>query len=73
MILVQLEMEKDLTLLISKYMFDRFRELKVSVKLTRDSDETLDSSERVNRILDGFGNDNNVIVISNHINAGGWR
>ena len=71
MILVQLEMEKDLTLLISKYMFDRFRELKVSVKLTRDSDETLDSSERVNRILDGFGNDNNVIVISNHINAGG--
>ena len=63
--------EKDLTLLISKYMFDRFRELKVPVKLTRDSDETLDSSERVNRILDAFGNDNNVIVISNHINAGG--
>ena len=63
--------EKDLTLLISKYMYDRFRELKVPVKLTRDTDETLNSTERVNRILNSFGNDKDVIVISNHINAGG--
>ena len=63
--------EKDLNLLISTYMYDRFRELGVPVKMTRTTDETLDSSERVNRILDAYGNGEDVIVISNHINAGG--
>lgn len=63
--------EKDLNLLISTYMYDRFRELGVPVKMTRTTDETLDSTERVNRILDAYGNGKDVIVISNHINAGG--
>ena len=63
--------EKDLNLLISMYMYDRFRELGVPVKMTRFTDETLDLSERVDRILDAYGNDENVLVISNHINAGG--
>jgi len=63
--------EKDLNLLISTYMYDRFRELGVPVKMTRTTDETLDSSERVDRILDAYGNGKDVIVISNHINAGG--
>ena len=63
--------EKDLTLDISKYMFDRFRELGVPVSITRDSDITLSPSDRVDRILSFYGNDPNVIVISNHINAGG--
>lgn len=63
--------EKDLNLLISTYMYDRFRELGVPVKMTRTTDETLDSTERVDRILDAYGNGKDVIVISNHINAGG--
>lgn len=52
-------------------MYDRFRELGVPVKMTRTTDETLDSTERVDRILDAYGNGKDVIVISNHINAGG--
>lgn len=63
--------EKNLTLDISKYMFDRFRELGVPVSITRDSDITLSPSDRVDRILSFYGNDPNVIVLSNHINAGG--
>ena len=63
--------EKDLTLLISKYMYDRLRELGVPVKMTRTTDETLDSTTRSKRILDAFGNGKDVIVVSNHINAGG--
>lgn len=63
--------EKDLTLRAAKYMYDRFNDLGVPVKLTRSDDETLPKKERVNRILDAFGNRDDVIVISNHINAGG--
>ena len=63
--------EKDLNLAISQYMYNRFRELGIPVKLTRNSDVTLTPSERTRTILDAYGNDPNVIVISNHINAGG--
>lgn len=61
--------EKDLTLQISQYMYERFKSLGVPVYLTRTSDETLSPTERVNRILNAFGNKENVIVISNHINS----
>ena len=63
--------EKDYTLRAARYMYDRFKQLGLPVTLTRDSDETLSKKERVNRILNAYGNDPNVIVISNHINAGG--
>ena len=62
--------EKDLTLEITKYMYDRFRELGVPVKLTRNGDIDLPASDRPQRVLDQFGNGSDVIVISNHINAG---
>lgn len=39
--------------------------------MTRTTDETLGKTERVNRILNAFGNNSDVIVLSNHINAGG--
>ena len=65
--------EKDFTLQAAKYMYNRFNELGVPVKLTRDSDETLPKSERIKRILNAFGNRNDVILISNHINAGGVK
>lgn len=62
-------LEKDLTLKISQYMYDRFRELGIDAFLTRNSDETLTPSERVRRILNAFGNSSKVIVISNHLNS----
>ena len=61
--------EKDLTLKISQYMYERFRDLGIPVTLTRNSDVTLTPSERVNKILNAYGNNENVIVISNHINS----
>ena len=63
--------EKDYSLKISKYMYDRFKELGIPVAITRDTDKTLSPTERVNNILSFFGNDPNVIVISNHLNSGG--
>lgn len=63
--------EKNLTLDISKYIYDRLKELGVPVKLTRESDVDLPASERPQRVLDQYGNGKDVIVISNHINAGG--
>ena len=64
-------LEKDYNLQISRYMYDRFRELGIPVYLTRDSDVTLNPKDRVNKVLSYFGNDPNVVVISNHLNAGG--
>lgn len=64
-------LEKDYTLLISKYMYDRFKELGVPVAITREDDVTLSPTDRVNSILSKFGNSDDVIVISNHINSGG--
>lgn len=52
-------------------MYDRFKELGIPVTLTRDSDVTLDPTNRVNKILNAYGNNSDVIVISNHLNAGG--
>lgn len=63
--------EKDMNLQISKYMYDRFNELGIPVKMTRTTDETLSPTERVNRVKNAFGNYSNVIVLSNHNNAGG--
>ena len=63
--------EKNLTLNISKYMYDRLKELGVPVKLTRDMDVDLPALERPQKVLDQFGNGSDVIVVSNHINAGG--
>lgn len=64
-------LEKDYNLLISKYMYDRFKELGVPVAMTRDSDTTLSPTDRVNTILNKFGNSSDVILISNHVNSGG--
>ena len=63
--------EKDYSLLISKYMYDRFRDLGIPVTLTRNSDFTLSPNERTKKVLDAYGNSDDVIVISNHLNAGG--
>ncbi len=61
--------EKDLTLMISKYMEEKLKEAGIPVTMTRVDDETLSKDERVKRILNAYGNTPNVIVISNHINS----
>lgn len=63
--------EKDLTLKIAQLMYQRFQDLGVPVTLIRKTDETISPTDRVNRILNAYGNKDNVIVLSNHINAGG--
>ena len=61
--------EKDLTLMISKYMEEALKNAGFSVTMTRTADETLTKDERVRRIMNAYGNDPNVLVISNHINS----
>ena len=52
-------------------MYNRLKDLGASVALTRNIDETLTPNERTNRVKNAFGNSKDVVVISNHINAGG--
>ena len=63
--------EKDLTLKIAKYIKRRLDELGIESSLTREDDSTLNPNDRVNKILDIYGNGDDVILLSNHINAGG--
>lgn len=56
---------------IAEYLNNRFKELGVNSTLVRTTDETLTPTERVNRILNAYGNSPDVLVISNHLNAGG--
>lgn len=63
--------EKDLTLMIARYMYEEFQKRGVPVTLVRSVDETVSPTERVNRILDAYGDNSNVVIISNHINAAG--
>lgn len=62
--------EKDYTLKISNYMYDRFNELGVPVSITRSEDVTLNPSDRINAIRPNISSSDD-IVISNHLNAGG--
>lgn len=64
-------LEKEYNLLISRYIYDRLKELGVPVYITRDVDMTLEPTDRVRKIMSFFGNDANVVLISNHLNAGG--
>ncbi|MBR3661531.1 MAG: LysM peptidoglycan-binding domain-containing protein [Bacilli bacterium] len=61
--------EKDFNLKAANYMYNRFKELGVPVTITRSDDTTLSRTERINK-MKSLGTDSNVIVLSNHINAG---
>ncbi len=63
--------EKDYTLAISKYMYDRFKELGVPVSMTRTTDTTLSPSERTKKAQSFYGDGKDVLIISTHLNAGG--
>ncbi len=62
--------EKDYTLKISNYMYDRFKDLGIPVVITRTTDKTLNPTDRVNVIKPNITSKDD-IVISNHLNAGG--
>ncbi|MGG0754153.1 glucosaminidase domain-containing protein [Brevibacillus laterosporus] len=59
--------EKDLTLQISLYQFNRFKELSLPVAITRTTDTTLKPSQRTGAVKQSGAK----YCISNHINAGG--
>ena len=40
-------------------------------QLTRTDDTTLDSNDRPKKVQSFYGNGDDIIVVSNHINAGG--
>ena len=65
--------EKDLNLEISKYMSDRLDELGIENVLLRDSDITIEPNDRVKKAVEPYGNGKDVLIISNHINAGGGQ
>ena len=64
-------LEKDLTLKVSEYIYNRLKELGLPVKMTRDNDEYLPKDERIRRVKNLYNDSPNTILISNHINAGG--
>jgi N-acetylmuramoyl-L-alanine amidase len=61
--------EKEMTLKISLYQYQRFQELQVPAAITRTSDTTLESEERAAKVRNSGAR----YCISNHINAGGGR
>ena len=63
--------EKDLTLKISEYMHNRLNDLGIENSLSRTNDETLTPEMRPKRVQSFYGKGNDVIIVSNHINAGG--
>jgi len=60
-----------LTLQAANYMYQRFKDLGIPVAITRSTDKTLSRDERVSKMVNSFGNGSDVLVLSNHINAGG--
>lgn len=63
--------EKDLNLEVSNYIYYRLNQLGIPTFLTRNSDVDLSEEERIRRIVNAFGDRENVIVISNHIGEEG--
>ena len=62
--------EKDFNLEVSKYIYNKLKELGVPVSITRDTDTTLDIDSRVKKIESFYGNGSDVIVISNALTSG---
>lgn len=57
--------EKDYNLLISEYIFNRLNSLGADVKIIRTTDEYISEDDRVNKILNAYGNNSKVVALSN--------
>jgi N-acetylmuramoyl-L-alanine amidase len=64
-------LDSGLTLKISNYIHNRLDELGIENSLSRTNDETLSPDDRPTRVQSFYGDGSDVIVVSNHINAGG--
>lgn len=63
--------EKEYTLKISEYIHDRLDQLGIPNTMIRTGDDTIEPNERVEKIVAPYGSGSDVLVVSNHINAGG--
>ena len=63
--------EKDFNLLISQYIYERLKQLNADVKIIRENDDTLSNDERVNKILNSYGDNNKVVALSNRLSNSG--
>ena len=63
--------EKDYNLKISNYIKKRLDDLGIENSMTRTTDELLDQTTRPQRAQSFYGKGSDVIVLSNHLNAGG--
>lgn len=63
--------EKEYTLKISEYIHDRLDDLGIENEMVRTNDVALEPSARVAKIKSFYGDGKDVILVSNHINAGG--
>lgn len=59
--------EKEFSLQISKYIYDKLKQLGYDVSMTRNADELLSNENRISKALNFYGSDNDVIIISNHL------
>lgn len=57
--------EKDYNLLISEYIYNRLKSLGADVKIIRTTDEYISENDRVNKILNAYGNNSKVVALSN--------
>ena len=63
--------EKEYALKISNYIKKRLDDLGIENSMTRTSDELLDQTTRPDRAHSFYGTGSDVIIVSNHLNAGG--
>ena len=64
-------LEKDFTLQAAEYIFNRLNQLGIPAKMTRTEDVSVPKNERIAKVDQLYGRDEDVILVSNHINAGG--
>lgn len=60
--------EKDITLEISKIIENKLKDAGVEVYMMREADETISYDDRIKKAISKFGNDKDVILISNTLN-----
>lgn len=63
--------EKDFDLLVSNYIKGRLDDLGIENLITRNVDRELSIDERISIMQSAYGVDNDVLVVSNHLNKGG--
>ncbi len=61
--------EKDYTLLISEYIYDRLKQLGADVKIIREEDIYISEPDRANKIKNAYGNNSKVVALSNRLSS----